>query len=187
LKKKISNITVDVTTWNTEWEKLHATYLILLEDIKRQVEKNESLTRVIIELETTIEKYNSTIVGSDSYIKQQLEIFARSTLKNSSVNYISHKKEVIDTQTEIFNLRQKIGRIEAIRFNKSAVHQHFSINSTIESSSYQGSNFFEQSERKAIIDRQNTSLDINNISGVVSSSNIAVSGNRSTYYRNTLV
>lgn len=135
-------------------------------------------------METTIEKYNSTIIGSDSYLKQQLEILARSTIKNQSIAYISHKKEVIDTQTEIYNLRQKIGRIEAIRFNKSAVHSHFSFNSTEESSSRQQINYFQQTSRNVIEKNINTSADNNNSINV--SNNLVASGNKSAIYKNTL-
>ncbi len=169
-------MTIEVTSWNSEWEKLHSTYLTLLEDIKKQVAKNEYLSGIIIELEGTIEKYNTTIVGGEAYLKQQLEVLARSQNKNS-INYISHRRDVVDTQNEISNLRQKIGRIDATRFNNSAVHQRINVTNFDQSVSNQS---FQQIQQVGGNQLGNTG-NYSNLDLSSSANNIL---NRSTVFSN---
>lgn len=161
LKQKISSLSIEVTSYNTEWEQLHSTYLILLEDLKRQVEKNDVLNRTLLELETVIERYNTSVSGSETFIKQQLEILAKSTLKNQSINYVSHKREIMETQNELQSMRMKIGRIESSRFNKSAVTQNFTFNSFQQTNSHQSTSYLQQTARSILERSLNTPLEIN--------------------------
>lgn len=188
----------------SEWDILYKEFLSLIQDIKIQVEKNQLLTTRVIELETTIEKYNSTIVGSEAYFKQQLEILARSTIKNQSIIYTSYKREMIETQTELQSLRLKIGRIEAMKFNKSAVHGKISYEEIIDKRHKEIHEYDFMKKRSiggsvafigasgasagavagAALGTANTSIDVNN-SMNVSNQLVASGQNRSTIYRPT--
>lgn len=125
------------------------------------MEKNDILNRTLLELETTIERYNTSVTGSETFIRQQLEILAKSTLKNQSINYVSRKKEILETQTEIQNMRMKIGRIESTRFNKSAVTQNITINTFQQNKTQQNVNFFQQTAKAILEKTLSTPLEIN--------------------------
>jgi len=85
-------------------------------------------------------------------LKQQLDLLQRLSIEKKPVPYVSHKREVIETENELQNLRMKIGRIEAQKFNKSAVHQHISIH-------HVDNRYKPQYDRNTIM---NASVDMNN-------------------------
>lgn len=188
LKIKITHFSQFTFEWSSEWQRLYDLFQALIIDIKYQMEKNHILSNRVIEIETVIEKYNSQIVGSESYFRQQLEILARSTLQNQSLIYTSYKKEIIETQNELHSLRMKIGNIEAMQFNKSAVHgkvffQEISEEITREFSHFELIRARRKSGGFAIGSGFNASVDATNMN---TSNNIVSSGqNRSTVIRNS--
>jgi len=179
LKKRIFELDFSFTSITGQWDELYATYQILLIEIKKIVEKNEELSRYIIELENTIERYNNTLT-EDIFIKQQLELL-RQSFKKDSIHYSSHKKEIIEAQSELQNLRQKIGVIEAQKFTKSTGHQHIHIRS-----GYQD-DVFIKGGRGVVEKILTTSTDMGN--SIASGKNALPNANNygNSYVRNTLI
>lgn len=92
-------------------------YESILIELNNSISINESLKISLMELETSIEIFNSQVGGIDYALKQQLEILSRQSKKN--IDYKSQKEVVKRVDGQLAMIKTKLERIQAKKLNQS--------------------------------------------------------------------
>jgi len=103
---------------------------------------------------------------------------------NKSISYTSHKRDVIENQSELQSLKMKIGKIEQIKFNKSYAHGEVHIRAKeqeIIAGGFAKKGVSIAGFNNAFIDRSfNQSADLNLSNSMCVSQNPVQNNNRNT-------
>ena len=120
-ENEISRLKLTITQCKAEWERMSESYESLLSDIRIQLEMNQTLTMVILDVQSKIEKHNLNLGGLDLTIKQQIDILTQQAVTKQKIEVNSNFETVSRCQEEMEDLKNKIYRIESQKLTKSQV------------------------------------------------------------------
>lgn len=75
---------------------------------------------VILDLEAKIDLHNRSVGGSDSNIKQNIELLTRTSLSKKSIELKSNLDNLLKSSEDLEALKTKVKRIEMNKFSGSA-------------------------------------------------------------------
>lgn len=125
---EIQKLKVTVNSCKEEWNKLSESYDSLIIDIKNQISINEHLKNKLAELIRRIEIHNQNVTSMDSNVKQQIEILTRQMLNKKIIDLEQDfNKDVIQSKSNIENLKNKLSKIESQKNLKSGIFNNLNI------------------------------------------------------------
>ena len=124
---EITKLKLTITQCKSEWEKLSESYDHLLTDMKKQLDLNQALIIALAEMHAKIEKHNGNLAGIDLSLRQQIEVLTKEALCKQRMEYSSSTETVTRCQSQLEDLKSRLGRVEGQRLNKSAVFSNITM------------------------------------------------------------